>query len=356
MVGVGFGNFFLLFFVLGLNQRTHPEDVVPLRAMQPTTGHLQPRRAQVLCREVFNCRHERLSVDLALPGNCLPEDIRGGVIILLLQREVEVEEELLAQPLVGDDAGEVPAAEQVLVCAPGNPKEVHLLQVVVLAVVNHGDDPRHQRQERRDANSSSDRNEDMTIERGGHGGSVGAVHGNHRELGSELVLVVQTLLGQGAGPIANAGHDEVHGVVLLAGHDRERVPLVEGVLGQVDEGVHPRAEVPQVRRLRDLQKGQGAIGPTLLASTDNCRSNIMAFEQVVTQQPQDAIHAIDADGNDAEGQNQRNAKAEPTLAAVKEEENDEEHHPDIVDELEEFEILLPSLLYSRVPHEGDHGQ
>mmetsp|Transcript_88640 Transcript_88640/g.223210 ORF Transcript_88640/g.223210 Transcript_88640/m.223210 type:complete len:327 (+) Transcript_88640:624-1604(+) len=326
MIVEGVGKLLLLVGVLRLDQGAHPEDVVAVGAVGPAGGHLGPRGDALLSREVGRDRQEGLPVDAALAPHGLAEEVSWGVARGLALREVEVEEDPLPQHRVRHDAREVVAAEEELVGAARDPEEVDLFQGHVLAspfhinfiFAEHSHDPCHERQEGGDAYAGADRDEDVAAQGGGRGRGVGAVHGDRGEIGSELVLVVQALLGQGLCPIASACDDEVNGFVFPAGDNREWVPLPRRILGHVQVGIHAGPEIPQPRRLGDLQ---GCECPSLTAfrawpDDGGEDAHGAAFEHVVPHHAEDPVNRVQTHGDGAKRQDERHADAEPALQPV----------------------------------------
>mmetsp|Transcript_36006 Transcript_36006/g.112173 ORF Transcript_36006/g.112173 Transcript_36006/m.112173 type:complete len:257 (-) Transcript_36006:84-854(-) len=245
-----------------------------------------------------------------------------------------MEEDLVANARARGDACEVPPAKEELVRVPGEPKEVRLLQRQAPAaglVAQRRDDACQEREERRDAHPRTDGDEDVARQGRRHWSSVGPIEGHHRR-GLQPLAQIQTALRQGVRPVAHALDDEVHGVVLSAGTDREGMPLPARYLGDVQVGVHALLEAPQEGGLADLQGCHCIARPAIYSgSYDHGHDANAAFKEVEANHAEDPVDEVEARGDCTDGDHERDANAKPVLCAVDEEEDIPQPHAPIMD-------------------------
>mmetsp|Transcript_8444 Transcript_8444/g.24264 ORF Transcript_8444/g.24264 Transcript_8444/m.24264 type:complete len:395 (+) Transcript_8444:401-1585(+) len=258
MVGKGLRDVALRLAVR-LQQRSNPKDVFRLLAMHPAPWQLPARARKRLRRNVLHGVREGLPVDVALPANRLAEEEGAGIALAGQRRKVQVQEDPISQARIRCDASEMLPAEEKLVGAPSHPIEVHFLQRRAVRghprVAEHPHEPCHQRQERCDPNAGAHRDEDLAAERRRRRRSERPVESDSWKSRPQPRPAVHALLRERGRPIADPRNDEVHGVVLLAGDDGERVPLPGRQLRHVDVCIHAGPEAPQDRRLAHLQDG-----------------------------------------------------------------------------------------------------
>mmetsp|Transcript_104390 Transcript_104390/g.319650 ORF Transcript_104390/g.319650 Transcript_104390/m.319650 type:complete len:558 (+) Transcript_104390:1230-2903(+) len=135
------------------------------------------------------------------------------------------------------------------------------------------------------------------------------------------------------------------------------MPLPRRILRQVDVRVHARAEMPKKGRLAHLQRRQRALRAPALAGPDDGGYDLhpASSEQVIPQEPQDAVDRIHGDERSDE-RDQRDPDAEPTLAAVREKEHEPQDQARVVRVPENLEALLPRGRGARVGEEADDGE
>mmetsp|Transcript_12233 Transcript_12233/g.38342 ORF Transcript_12233/g.38342 Transcript_12233/m.38342 type:complete len:376 (-) Transcript_12233:760-1887(-) len=246
------------------------------------------------------------------------------------------------------ELGEVLPPEEELVSTFGQPEEMHLSQLgEARAAIRFqaGDDRGHEGEEGRDAHARADSDEHLLCQGALRGCHVGPVQRHHRKLLVRVRLCSETALCELLGPIPDCFDKEVHSVVVLPRADRERVPLETRILRHAEEGVHARAEPPQVRRGVDLQVGQRPlfIVTAFRRPPDGCLHDPdgLARKAVEADRPADAVHQVEGNRQGARENHEGQANTNPSVGAMQKEEHRPEKDGHGVHVGKSFEVGVP---------------
>mmetsp|Transcript_38725 Transcript_38725/g.92506 ORF Transcript_38725/g.92506 Transcript_38725/m.92506 type:complete len:339 (-) Transcript_38725:956-1972(-) len=244
--------------------------------------------------------------------------------------------------------------EHKLAGIPGHPVEVSLHELAVPSE-ELGNQRGQQREEGSDSHAGSDSHKHLLVHSRLRWGRVGAVQGHPRHLLSTSGCI-EAPLCQLLRPVPDAGDDEIHRGIVLAGGDGERMPLQLCIVRHADEGVHARMKPPKIRRGADLQLREGSYHAPVLCRTSGGAQDLhgLSHEEVVAQEPCNAAKGICEDRERYHNHHQGYADAYPALGAMEKEEDGPRNDRHVVQVPEHLEASSTETVPACPPHHTEY--